>query len=100
MSHLRHLSGRPVVVVDPHSHAVGEAGATSRVGTQGPLGRERVLYALPIGGTGPVRLVAPIVLRDQDSAMIADAAAAVIGKDGVLVSRFLSAGRVEDTRRL
>jgi hypothetical protein len=54
------------------------------------------LFALPL----PVaELSRGVLLKDQDGAMVADAAGNVIGTLRVYVHRMLSAGRVEDTRR-
>lgn len=100
MKHLRNLSSRPEVVVDPHARRVFDPTDKSRVGIPGPFGRERLIFALPINGSGPVRLSAPIVVHDQNGAYVADPDGILLGMAGTVVSRFLAAGPTAETRRL
>jgi len=97
MEHLRHPSPRPSVVVDPAAFGViDETGGF--VGEPGPLGRERVMSALPLD-PGPALLSPPTVIRDAGSAFLADPDGALIGEPAVWVERMLTARFVEDTRR-
>lgn len=98
MEHLRHPSARPSVVVDPAAFGVVDP-ARDFVGRPGPLGRERVLSALPLD-PGPALLSPPTVIRDPGAAFLADPDGALIGVAAVWVSRMLTARWTEDTRRL
>lgn len=101
MDALRGLSSRPYVVVDERGRSVGEGASTSsRIGLDGPLGRERCLYALPLNGSGPVQWWPHVVIRDQGSVQLADSSGNVIGEGAVWISRLLTARWVEDSRRL
>ena len=100
MKPLRPLSARPKLVVDPAARGIFDPSTDTRVGREGPWGRERIVFALPINGTGPVTLAAPIVVHDQDGFYLADPDGTLLGVDGVRVSRFLNARWTEDTRRL
>jgi hypothetical protein len=93
---LRQPSVRPELLLDTRSGAVQDPASVTQVGRQGPFGRERCLFALPLAVT---ELSRGVLLKDQDGAMIADPAGNVIGVARVYVHRMLSAGRVEDTRR-
>jgi hypothetical protein len=93
---LRAPSVRPELLLDQRSGAVQDPASVTQVGRQGPFGRERCLFALPLAVT---ELSRGVLLKDQDGAMIADPAGNVIGTLRVYVHRMLSAGRVEDTRR-
>ena len=92
-------SSRPELVVDPRGRLVGEPPPASgtQVGVDGPLGRGRALYALPMA---PVWLEPHQLLHDRGGGFVADPDGNLIGFEGVLVSRMLSARWVEDTRRL
>jgi hypothetical protein len=93
---LRQPSPRPELLLDQRSGAVQDPASLTRVGRSGPFGRERCLFALPL----PVQeLSRGVLLRDQDSAMLADAAGNVIGVPRVYVHRMLFARWTEDTRR-
>ena len=98
VENLRHPSLRPSVVVDPAAFGI-VAPDSSLVGCPAPLGRERVLFALPLE-PGPSLLSPPTVLRDPGSAYVADPQGALIGTPAVWVSRMQTARWVEDTRRL
>jgi len=88
---LRHPSDRPSVVVDPAAYGVGFPPG-------GPLGRERVMSALPLD-PGPALLSPPTVVRDPGSAFLADPDGNLIGEAAVWVGRMLTARWTEDTRR-
>jgi hypothetical protein len=83
-------------VVDPAAYGVGVAGVL--VGREGPLGRERVLFALPLE-PGPALLSPPTVVRDAGAAYLADPDGALIGDPAVWVDRMLTVRVTEDTRR-
>lgn len=95
--HLRHPSARPTLLVDRHGRAVGEAGAVSRVGRDGPFGRNRVVFTLPMD---PVELVRPRPVKDRHGILLADPDGVVVGFERIIVHRMLWAGKIEDTRRL
>jgi hypothetical protein len=94
MQHLRNPSARPSVVVDPAAFGVADP-----IGLPAPLGRERVLSALPLD-PGPALLSPPSVVRDPGAAYLADPDGAMIGTESVWVARMLTARFVEDTRRI
>jgi hypothetical protein len=95
---LRHPSPRPSVVVDPAAFGVVDP-AANFLGRPGPLGRERVLSALPLE-PGPALLSPPTAVHDAGSAFLADPDGALIGEGPVWVGRMLTARWTEDTRRL
>lgn len=86
------------MVVDPADFGVVDSNH-SFVGRSGPLGRERVVFALPLA-PGPALLSPPTVLRDPGSSYVADPDGALIGVPATWVSRMLTARWTEDTRRL
>jgi hypothetical protein len=98
VENLRHPSLSPSVVVDPAAFGV-VAPDSAFVGRPALLGRERVLFALPLD-PGPALLSPPIVVRDPGSAYLADPDGALIGVAATWVSRMQTARWVEDTRRL
>jgi hypothetical protein len=98
MEHLRDPSPRPSVVVDPAAFGVVAPADGSFVGLPGPLGRERVMSALPLD-PGPALLSPPTVVRDASSAYLADPDGALIGEAAVWVNRMLTARWTEATRR-
>jgi hypothetical protein len=76
-----------------------------RVGRQAPLGRARVIYALPFNSHGNdvipgAQLTRPHVVVDLRSEFPADPNNTMVGVPGVWVARMLTARWVEDTRRL
>jgi hypothetical protein len=98
MAPLRHLSARPQVVVD-------ERGRSTGIGMPGPLGRERVVYALPFGTHGNDRVPGfqidpPNVVVAVRSDYPADPNDVMIGSPGLWIARMLTARWTEDTRRL
>lgn len=92
-------SARPEFVVDQATRIIAEPPlpSTSQVGQDGPLGRSRVIATLPMA---PVWLERHKVLHDQDGFYVADPQGNLIGMEGVVVSRMVSARWVEDTRGL
>jgi hypothetical protein len=99
MKNLWTLSPRPELVVSDRPDSIVDPSDSSRVGVPGPFGRERVVFALPLEN-GPVQLVAPAVVRDDQAGYLADPSGTLIGMPGVRVQRMVSARWVEDTRRL
>jgi hypothetical protein len=92
-------SPRPEIVVDSTGSPVSDA--VDVVGFAGPLGRHRLVAALPIGGTGPLLIRRARALADSRSLGVVDAAGTVLGTAGtVWVHRLLYAQRTPDTRRL
>jgi hypothetical protein len=85
-------------VVDPAAFGVVDP-SPAFVGRPGPLGRERVMSALPLN-PGPALLSPPYVVRDAGSSFLADPDGALIGEPAVWVNRMLTARWTEDTRRL
>lgn len=98
MQHLRHPSVRPAILADSAGFGVADS-STNLIGRNNPLGRERVLMALPLD-PGPQLLEPDELVRDSGAAYLADTSGAVIGGGPVRVSRMLSARLVGDTRRL
>lgn len=95
MQALRNLSPRPELLVG--SRVVAPDRTT--VGIPGPFGRSRIVSALPLQD-GPRQLVAPLVVHDAALGYLGDPQGNLLGAPGVWVSRVVSAGWVEDTRRL
>lgn len=99
MTNLRKLSTRPQVLVDAHGRPIGDSVPTI-VGREAPLGRARIVFALPTNKSGPVLLQAKRVIVADRTALLADPAGTLIGVDGVWCHRYLAAAKTEDTRRL
>lgn len=96
---LRHLSSRPLLLVDDHAHPQGDT--TSLVGKPGPLGRERIVSALKLNNNPPMQLAAPDALADAHDYLLFDPTdASVVGVKGIWIHRLLKATRTKDTRRL
>lgn len=92
MSDLRTLSARPIVIVDQNARSTG-------VGIPGPLGRGRVLSALPMNRSTIVTLSAPRIVAGDF--LVADPQGNVLGtRNRVTVHRMLYATRTINTRRL
>jgi hypothetical protein len=109
MTVLRTLSARPQIVVDASTHPVRDPGAPSSpptlgaIGVPNPLGRSRVVSALPFNKSpgGPVQLQAPRALTDARGCLLADPAGNVVGdRQRIVVHRMLYASKTPDTRRL
>lgn len=86
------------MVVDPANRGLVDPNRVF-VGRPRALGRERLLYALPLD-PGPALLSAPRVVRDPGAAFLADPDGALIGVSWVWVSRMLTAVPTEDTRAI
>jgi hypothetical protein len=100
---LRPLSARPEVVVDSTAPALALVTdqTTQLAARAGPLGRDRVVSALPLNRNSGTRILKPpLVLRDNGDFVIVDPDGNVIGADGIRVYRMLSATKTIDTRRL
>lgn len=92
MSALRTLSLRPTITVDNTTRSIG-------VGTPAPLGRNRVLSALPMNKSKVVVLQPARVL--SSNFLLADPQGNVLGTaNKVVVHRMLYATRTINTRRL
>jgi hypothetical protein len=98
MTNLRRESLRPGLLVDPRARRVGDNVDT--VGTPGPFGRERCVYALPLNGQPPMPIRANAMLIAPNSNFVADATDVIVGAPGLWIPRLLTAGFTEDTRRL
>jgi len=97
-SNLRPLTPRPTVLVGGRASVADTS--SSRVGTSGPLGRARMVTALPTNGTGPVKLVPPVVVQGG-LGYVGDPSGNVIGgSSAVWVHRIVSAAKAPETRRL
>lgn len=96
MENLRPANARPHVLVDNAAFGVADP-ARVFVGRPRPLGRERVLYALPLD-PGPALLRPPTVIRN--AAFLADPSPALVGHEAIWVSRMLVATPTEDTRQI
>lgn len=106
MEHIRNLSARPDLVIDPAGNRIVDSAAdplfaATTVGMQGPFGRERVVAALK-GKCGPVQIAPKIALCDNQGYLLVDPYTNfVVGEsNGVWVHRMLAATRTHDTRRL
>jgi hypothetical protein len=99
MKQLRPLSPRPELVVGSPDAARIEDPVRTQVGVrEKPIGRSRVVFAIPLNKDGPQQLRRAEVLQGT---LVADPAGNVIGKSGsVWVHRLLWAAPVADTRRL
>lgn len=95
MSMLRPLSPRPELLVG----SIVSDPAGDQVGLPGPLGRARIVAALPLKD-GPRVLVNPLVVHDAALGYLADPQGNLLGVPGVRVTRMVTARWVADTRRL
>jgi hypothetical protein len=96
MDYLRQLSDRPELLTDDASQQVADP-VPNIIGRSGPFGRDRVVYALPMG---PVDVVTQVLVHDDDGAYLADPDGNLIGMPRVTVHRMVAARWTEDTRRL
>jgi hypothetical protein len=105
---LRPLSPRPELLtdsqtgqlVDPAGNFVAAPPRPPEPANQPPLGRARIVSALPSRTATAVKLETEKVIADSQSAYLVDPDGNMIGKPGLWVMRMVSAGKVEDTRRL
>lgn len=93
-------TARPEVLVS-NTARIGNPDTTT-VGQPGPLGRARVVFALPTNGTGPVNLAKPEVVVGVPLGYVgAPTDGTVVGSSAaVWVHRLVSAAKTQDTRRL
>ena len=100
MDQLRPVSPRPELLVSDRG-AVTEDPGNTQVGFRGsPLGQERVVFALPTNGLGPVQVSFGEHSVAGDGARLADPSGAVVGvTSSVWVHRMVSAPPTQDTRR-
>lgn len=100
MAQLRPVSARPELLVGDDGARI-ESPSLTQVGLAGPLGRERVVFAVATNDSGPVLLAPYDAALQGDGALVADPSGNVVGTSGaVWVHRMLYAGKVADTRRL
>jgi len=92
------LSPRPELLVGL-TPVVGEPAGVTLVGRDGPRGRDRMLFALPLNGTGPVEVVRGRTVTAV-GARLADPDGDLVGDRAMLwIHRLLTAAATEDTRR-
>lgn len=105
---LRHLSARPQLVagalhsllVDNVDNVIGKGGAGYATHITPWLGRARIVTALKIEGGGQRWLRKHAIIRDSLGVHLIDPDGYLVGMPGVVVTRMLDAGKVQDTRRL
>jgi hypothetical protein len=101
MTALRTLSARPTLLVDDHGRRIPDPATGGKVGIPGPLGRNRLVTALPTNKSkGPLQLAPALMLVDDRGVIIADPSGATIGAPPIWLHRYVSATVTEDTRRL
>ena len=100
MTQLRRLSPRPELLVADSAERIEDPGKT-QVGFRGsPLGRERVVFALALNGSGPVQVTFGEHSVHGDGARLADPDGNVIGvSQSVWVHRMVYAPPTANTRR-
>jgi hypothetical protein len=96
MTALRQLSARPLLFRDQDSTQVVDP-ARNFIGVPGPLGRHRIVSALPMA---PTLLRPAAVVKDHNGAYLAAPDGTLIGFPKIIVHRMLTATKTEDTRRL
>jgi hypothetical protein len=101
MAQLRTLSARPEILVDNQGFRLVDPNHVG-VGFPGPLGRERIVTALPTNEaeTGPVQIAAGLAVHDNELFYLADPDGNLLGAPPLWVHRMLYARWVQDTRRL
>lgn len=100
---LRNVSERPQLVVDERGRSVGvPVSNVTHVGRQGPLGRHRLVEALPLNKAGgPLQLTAARVLHDSQFCYLGDPDGNLVGDRSALwVHRMVTAKLTINTRRL
>jgi hypothetical protein len=96
---LNQPSPRPTVLVS--NEAIVRSPDKTQPGIAGPLGRSRVLFALPLNKAGPVQLQRAEIINGPPAAFAGDPQVNLIGFAGAAwVHRMLTADRTTDTRRL
>lgn len=100
MRPLRPGSWRPLIIVDHRARRLKDPATGTYVGFEGPLSRERVVFALPINGQRPFQAKPPRVVHDHDGDYLGDPDGKLIGHAGFWITRLLPATKTEDTRRL
>lgn len=91
-------SPRPHALVDPSGRLLADPGG-GQIGKPGPLGNERLVWALPLAD-GPRQLTPDRVVVDSFGAAIADPDGDLLGQPALLVARLLDARWSQDSRRL
>lgn len=100
MRYLFPQSTRPTLLVDPASSRTRDPGSSTLVGYPAPMGRERLVRALPTGDPdGPALLEAAAILVDQDGNSIGGPQGELLGQPAIVIHRLLSAGSSPETRR-
>jgi hypothetical protein len=97
---LRTLSERPELLVDDRGRRFPDPATSTIPGISGPLGRGRVVAALPTNKSGAVQLEPWRMLVDDRGIGLADPQGNVIGQAAIFVHRYVSATVARDTRRL
>lgn len=97
MKHLRDPSARVGLLVDPAVFGIGRNG--EQIGRPGPLGRERIVAALPLD-PGPVQIDPPLIMQDSSGFYLIDPEGYLVGQPALRVQRMLVARATLDTRRL
>jgi hypothetical protein len=100
MKPLRTPSARPELVADPRAYRIVDDPTQTTLGLQGPFGRARCQYALPVNESPQGWLEPHKVVHDGGGNYLADKDGNLVGRGGVYVSRMLAARWTEDTRRL
>jgi hypothetical protein len=102
MKPLRTLSARPEILIDNNGFPLIDPVDKSRVGMPGPLGRHRIVSAIPSNESeaGPLLLSADVALHDNQLFYLADPQGNLIGTPAIWVHRLLHARWTQDTRRL
>jgi hypothetical protein len=94
------LSTRPDVVVDPFVTRTLDPSSQTNLGYPGPLGRNRVVVALPtMDPDGPQLLEMPQLVGDPSGFAIGDPQGNALGQPGLVVHRLLTAMPTAETRR-
>lgn len=102
MQSLRNLAARPLRVVTDSGLSLFDPVSRAVVVAPGPLGRERVVNALPTNEsqTGPVQITPHVLLVNVGGYYIGDPDGKVVGDPAIYVHRLLQARWTEDTRAL
>jgi hypothetical protein len=98
---LRTLSQRPEIIgpADSSGAVIGVV-SNPKLSAGAPLGRARVVSALPTNKSGPVQLKPPQLLVGGDGCLFGDPDGNVIGQAGVWCHRMVYAAKTLNTRRL